>query len=125
MSSRNALHWCLALSVVTTAQLILATGLILLPQWRIQQTAHRGIVSFVVDDDGTVRLWNRPIANQSIPNLLTRAQDINPSARVRVILSPGVRWGTAQNLLGQFQGTSLEVDLQLPNTKNMTQRFGS
>ena len=119
MTSRASLHWCLALSVVTTSLLMFATALILFPQWRIQQTAHRGVVSFVVDDDGSVRLWNRPIANQTIPKLLAQAAEFDPNTRVRIMLSPKVRWGSIQNLLVQFQGTNLDVDLQLPQQNQM------
>ena len=122
MTSGNALHWCLALSAVTISQLMIATALILIPQWRIQQTAHQGVVSFLVASDGSVRLWNRPIANAAIPRLLASAEQINPDTRIRVILDPDVRWGTARNLLGQFQGTSLQVDFQLPEIERQRSR---
>ena len=123
MTSRTALHWCLGLSVVTVSQLMTATALILIPQWRIQQSAHHGVVSFVVDQDGSVRLWNRPIANVAIPKLLSKAEQLNPETQIRVILNPNVQWGTAQNLLGQFWSTNLQVDLQLPNIEHNSNQF--
>lgn len=104
----------LALSIAAVSQLLLATGLIVLPQWRDQQSARQGVVTFFVNDTGDVRLWNSPIDVRIVSGLLRRAEDLNPRTRVRIILSSGVPWGVVQDFVSRLDSTNLNVELQLP-----------
>lgn len=107
-------HRVLALSFTAVSQLLLATALIVLPQWRDQQSATRGIVTFFVGDKGDVRLWNSPIDPRFVPGILRRAEELNPGTRVRVVLSSDVPWGVVQDLFNRLDATNLNVELQLP-----------
>lgn len=107
-------HRVLALSITAVSQLLLATALIVLPQWRDQQSATRGIVTFFVNDKGDVRLWNSPIDARLVSGILRRAEKLNPRTRVRVVLSSGVPWGVVQDLVSRLDATNLNVELQLP-----------
>ena len=73
-----SMHRVLALSITAVSQLVLATALIVLPQWRDQQSATRGIVTFFVNDKGDVRLWNSPIDARLVSGILRRAEELNP-----------------------------------------------
>ena len=107
-------HQLLALSITAVSQLLLATALIVLPQWRDQQSATRGIVTFFVNDSGDVRLWNRPIDARIVSGILRRAEELNPRTRVRVVLSSDVPWGVVQDFVSRLDATNLNVELQLP-----------
>lgn len=107
-------HRVLALSFTAVSQLLLATALIVLPQWRDQQSATRGIVTFFVGDKGDVRLWNSPIDPRFVPGILRRAEELNPGTRVRVVISSDVPWGVVQDLFNRLDATNLNVELQLP-----------
>ena len=113
MSSRSS-RLCLALAFSGTAQLLLMTALVVLPQWRAQQSANDGFVTFFVGKGGSVRLWNRPVDAAVIPGLLRRAEQLNPATRVRMVLAPGVAWGQVQDLVFLLETTRLDVELQLP-----------
>ena len=104
----------LALSITAVSQLLLATALIVLPQWRDQQSAKQGIVTFFVNDKGDIRLWNRPIDVRIVSGVVRRAEELNPRARVRIILSSSVPWGVVQDFVSRLDATNLTVELQLP-----------
>ena len=116
MSCSRAMQWSLAFSAVSLAQLLLVTGILLLPQWRLQQSARQGMVIFSVAADGSVRLWNRPIDAAAVPSLLQRAERLSPATRVRVVPAPDVPWGVVQDFVSRFDQTTLDVELQLPET---------
>ena len=89
---------CLALAFSATAQLLLMTALVVLPQWRAQQSANDGFVTFFVGNGGSLRLWNRPVDAAVIPGVLRRAEQLNlPSAFgwSSLLVSPGVRFRTS------------------------------
>jgi biopolymer transport protein ExbD len=112
----SSLRWSVGFSLVAVSQLLLITGLILLPQWRAQTSAREGVITFFVGGDGTVRLWNRPIDAAVMPAVVQRAERFNANARVRLVASPGVTWGVVQDLVSLLDQTSLDVELQLPPT---------
>ena len=88
--TRRSIHQVLALSTTAVSQLLFATALIVLPQWRDQRSAARGTVTFFINERGDVRLWNRPIDARIVSGILRRAEEINPRTSVRVNLSSGV-----------------------------------
>ena len=90
MNRTGSMAWCAGLAAVAVSQLLLVTALIVLPQWRAQQSARRGIVTFFVAGDSSIRLWNRPIDSAVMPGLIRRAEQLDSSTRIRVVLSPGV-----------------------------------
>ena len=112
----SSLSWSVGCSLVAVSQLLLITGLIVLPQWRAQMSARDGVITFFVGRDGSVRLWNRPIDAAVMPALVQRAERFNATARVRLVASPGVTWGVVQDLVSLLDQTSLDVELQLPPT---------
>ena len=99
MNRTGSMAWCAGLAAVAVSQLLLVTALIVLPQWRAQQSARRGIVTFFVAGDSSIRLWNRPIDSAVMPGLIRRAEQLDSSTRIRVVLSPGVPWGVVQDLV--------------------------
>lgn len=114
MTRAGSLSWCIGLVTVAVSQLLLATALIVLPQWRAQQSASQGIVTLFVASDSSIRLWNRPIDPAVVPGLMRRAEQLNAGSRVRVVLAPGVPWGVVQDLVSLLDETALDVELQLP-----------
>ena len=100
MKRMGSMAWCLGLAAVAVSQLLLVTALIVVPQWRVQQSARRGIVTFFVAGDSSIRLWNRPIDSAVMPGLIRRAEQLDSSTRIRVVLSPGVPWGSPGVPLG-------------------------
>ncbi len=114
MKRMGSMAWCLGLAAVAVSQLLLVTALIVVPQWRVQQSARRGIVTFFVAGDSSIRLWNRPIDSAVMPGLIRRAEQLDSSTRIRVVLSPGVPWGVVQDLVSLLDETALDVELQLP-----------
>ena len=114
MNRTGSMAWCLGLAAVAVSQLLLVTALIVLPQWRARQSARRGIVTFFVAGDSSIRIWNRPIDSAVMPSLIRRAEQLDSSTRIRVVLSPGVPWGVVQDLVSLLDETALDVELQLP-----------
>ena len=112
--TRRSIHQVLALSTTAVSQLLFATALIVLPQWRDQRSAARGTVTFFINERGDVRLWNRPIDARIVSGILRRAEEINPRTSVRVNLSSGVPWGVVQDFVSRLDATNLNVELQLP-----------
>ena len=118
MSSRpsGSLQWTVAAALVAVTTVLMTTALIVLPQWRAQTSARRGFVTLFVANDGSLRLWNRPINATQVPGLLRRAERLSSDTRIRVVLSPGVAWGEVQDLVSLLDSTTLDVELQLPST---------
>ena len=114
MNRAGSMAWCVGLAAVAVSQLLLVTALIVLSQWRAQQSARQGIVTFFVAGDSSIRLWNRPIDPAVVPGLIRRAERLDASTRVRIVLSPGVPWGVVQDLVSLLDETALDVELQLP-----------
>jgi hypothetical protein len=109
-------HWLLALSGSSLCLCLLATALLLLPQWQQQLPARRGVVSLHLSADGSLRLWNQPIASAALPGLLARTRRLAPSTRIRLVVAPQVPWGVVQDLLPRLDSSPLHVDLELPPT---------
>lgn len=108
----------LALALLVTAALIAAGSLavLLIPQWQRQRPALAGVVNLHVHADGTLRLWNTPVAADRMPSLLQQVRQRFPEARVRLVPDPQVSWGEVQRLLIRLDPIDSDVELELPAT---------
>ena len=106
--------WALAFAASSVCVALLATAAVVLPQWQRQLPARQGLVSLHLAADGSLRLWNRPIAATALPALLRRAERLDSSTRVRLVVAPQVPWGVVQDLLPRLDSSTLHVDLELP-----------
>lgn len=104
----------LGCSVVSLCIALVATALLLLPQWQQQQAASDGVIVIHLEADGGLRLWNQPIEPLMLPALIARLNRLDPGTRIRLSLAPQVSWGLVQDLIPFFNSSSLDVDLQLP-----------
>lgn len=107
-------QWALAFCGSSLCMALLATAAVLLPQWQQQLTARQGVISLNLVADGSLRLWNRPIASTALPDLLRRAEQLDSATRIRLVVAPQVPWGVVQDLLPRLNSSSLHVDLELP-----------
>lgn len=104
----------LALGATTAALLLLALGLLVVPQRLAQRPASQGLIRLHLAADGQLRLWNQPIqADQVIP-LLRRLGARSGLPTVRVVPDAGVPWGSVQRLMVRLGRTDLPLELQLP-----------
>jgi len=114
MNPARPSDWALAFCGTGVGLTLLATAVLLLPQWRQQLPARQGIVSLNLTADGSLRLWNQPIQRTALSGLLSRAQRLDPSPRIRLVVAPQVPWGVVQDLLTRLDSSTLHVDLELP-----------
>ena len=108
----------LALSVIVMAVLTAAGSLavLLVPQWQRQRPALAGVVNVHLHADGTLRLWNTPVAADQMPSLLQQVRQRFPEARVRLVPDPQVSWAEVQGLLIRLDPIDSDVELELPAT---------
>ena len=103
----------LVMAVVAAAG---ALAVLLVPQWQRQRPALAGIVNVHLQPDGTLRLWNTPVAAAQLPSLLPKGRQRFPAARVRLVPAPQVSWGEVQSVLLQLDPIDSDVELELPAT---------
>ena len=106
----------LAYGALSTALALLAVGLLVVPQLLAQRPAHRGVVALHLAADGGLRLWNRPITPQQLPQVLRDAGRISPQARIRLIPDPATPWGVVQSVLPMLELGVLPFEVQLPGS---------
>ncbi len=114
MKESPSAPWALAFAASSLCVALLATAALVLPQWQRQLPARQGLISLHLAADGSLRLWNRPIAATALPALLRRAERLDSSTRVRLVVAPQVPWGVVQDLLPRLDSSTLHVDLELP-----------
>ncbi|MCP9915628.1 ExbD/TolR family protein [Cyanobium sp. ATX 6F1] len=106
----------LAYGALSTALVLLAAGLLVVPQLLALRPAHRGVVALHLAADGGLRLWNRPITPQQLPQVLREAGRISPKARIRLIPDPATPWGVVQSVLPMLELGVLPFEVQLPRS---------
>jgi hypothetical protein len=114
MSRSNATTDGLAYGALATALALFTMGLLLVPQLLAQRPAHAGVVALHLAPDGGLRLWNRPISGQQLPQVLRDAGRLNPQARIRLIPDPSTPWGVVQSVLPLLEISALPFEVQLP-----------
>ena len=99
--------WAAALGLVGLACL-------LVPQRIAQRPANRGVMTIHVSRDGALRVWNQPIATDSLQGLLQRAERRSPGVRIRLVPAGDVPWGMVQALVERLEAPKRNLELQLP-----------
>lgn len=114
MSRPDAATDGLAYGALATALALFAMGCLVIPQLLAQRPAHAGVVALHLAADGGLRLWNRPITPQQLPQVLRDAGRLDPQARLRLIPDPSTPWGVVQSLLPLLELSALPFEVQLP-----------
>ncbi|MCP9848558.1 biopolymer transporter ExbD [Cyanobium sp. Morenito 9A2] len=104
----------LAYGALSTALALLAVALLVVPQRLAQRPAHQGVVALHLAADGGLRLWNRPITPEQLPQVLRESGQLNPQARIRLIPDPAAPWGVVQTVLPLLELGVLPFEVQLP-----------
>lgn len=114
MSRSDATVDGLAYGGLAAALALFAMGLLVVPQLLAQRPAHAGVVALHLAPDGALRLWNRPISTQQLPQVLRGAGRLDARARLRLIPDPATPWGVVQSVLPLLEISGLPFEVQLP-----------
>lgn len=100
-------------------------ALLLLPQRLAQQPLlHQGVISLHVAADGSLRLWQQPLARAELLPLLNAAAQRRPGSRLRVSADVELPWGELRRRLQELRRGPLPVELHLPIADPEVHRHG-
>mgnify|MGYP003339005575 CR=1 FL=1 len=103
-----------ALGLWAAALALVGLACLLVPQRISQRPANRGVMTVQVNRNGALRIWNQPIANGSLQDLLQRAERRSPGVHIRLVPDPDVPWGMVQSLVERLEAPQRNLELQLP-----------
>ncbi|MEB3265398.1 MAG: hypothetical protein VKN13_02160 [Cyanobacteriota bacterium] len=104
----------LAPALASLALALVAAALIVVPQRLAQRPALEGVLSVRLAADGRVAVGNRQLPASMLPALVAAAARQPLPPRLRLVPDATVPWGQVQVLLRRFEGSELELEVQLP-----------
>lgn len=105
----------LALGLMAIGLSLLMAALITVPQRLAQRSGGRGVLALHLESDGSLRLWNRPVREEELRQLLaSREQLQSRGLRLRLIPDPALPWGVVQERVASLETSGLNLELQLP-----------
>lgn len=121
MNSRVAIHRLgptldgLALSLMACGLYLLMAALVVGPQRLAQRSGARGVLALHLEAGGRLRLWNRPVREEELRQLLVNRGELRSRGlRLRLIPDPALPWGVVQERVASLEASGLTLELQLP-----------
>lgn len=105
----------LALGLMAWGLCLLMAALITVPQLLAQRSGAHGVLALYLQADGRLRLWNRPVHEKELRQLLASGgEQLARGWRLRLIPDPALPWGVVQERVASLEKSGLVLELQLP-----------
>lgn len=105
----------LALNLMAAGLCLLLAALLTVPQRIAQRSGSRGVLALHLEADGGLKLWNRPVQERELRQLLAAAGERQSRGlRLRLIPDPALPWGVVQERVATLERSGLPMELQLP-----------
>jgi hypothetical protein len=105
----------LALNLMAAGLCLLLAALLTVPQRIAQRSGSRGALALHLEADGGLKLWNRPVQERELRQLLAAGGGLQSRGlRLRLIPDPALPWGVVQQRVASLERSGLPMELQLP-----------
>jgi hypothetical protein len=105
----------LAMGLMALGLCLLMAALVTVPQRLAQRSGAQGVLSLHLEADGRLRIWNRPVQEKELRQLLSARGALQARGlRLRLIPDPALPWGLVQARVASLEESGLALELQLP-----------